>query len=104
MVVGGQIERIFHSPGRGMIMNDDSNSLMCRLEDDSRVVVVGLGGIGGALLQPLALFLHSYGISVRLVLVDGDEFEPKNAERQSLPVARKQSGSQSCRDGQVIGG
>ncbi len=63
-------------------MNDDSNSLICRLQDDSRVVVVGLGGIGGAVLQPLALFLHSHGISVRLVLVDGDEFEPKNAERQ----------------------
>lgn len=63
-------------------MKENSEVLTCRLEDDSRIVVVGLGGIGGALLQPLALFSHSCGVSVRLVLVDGDDFEPGNSERQ----------------------
>jgi hypothetical protein len=67
-----------------MITDDDTNSLNCHLEDDGRVVVIGIGGIGGALLQPLASFLNSLDVHHRLVLVDGDKFEPKNAERQSF--------------------
>jgi len=58
------------------------DGLHCQLDDNTRIVVVGLGGIGCALLQPLALFLHSLGISVRLVLVDGDKFQMNNASRQ----------------------
>jgi hypothetical protein len=67
-----------------MITNDDSNALSCRLEDESRLIVIGVGGIGGALLQPLARFLHSFDLQLRLVLVDGDQFEPKNAQRQAF--------------------
>jgi hypothetical protein len=65
-------------------MSRKDNSLVCRIEDNSRFVVVGIGGIGGALLQPLAMFLHSFGIPIRLVLVDGDQYEPHNATRQSF--------------------
>jgi hypothetical protein len=65
-----------------MIPKDDPNSLTCHLEENGRVVVIGIGGIGGALLPSLALFLNSFDVPHRLVLVDGDEFEPKNAQRQ----------------------
>lgn len=52
------------------------------LRANARVLVVGVGGIGGALLQPLALFLDSLQLPLRLVLVDGDTFEPSNKSRQ----------------------
>jgi hypothetical protein len=67
-----------------MKTNDDSEPLVCQLPDETRIVVIGLGGIGGALLLPLAMFLHSFGVRIRLVLVDGDDFEPHNADRQSF--------------------
>ena len=69
----------------------DQTQLTCRIEDGSRFVVVGLGGIGCALLQPLAMFLHSLAIRARLVLVDGDEFEPQNAERQMFQQLGKKA-------------
>lgn len=43
------------------------------------VLVVGLGGVGGSVLETLV----RSGIG-RLVLVDGDNFEPTNANRQIL--------------------
>src|SRR5947209_1769837 len=51
------------------------------LPDDSRVKVIGLGGIGCAVLQYLAVFLKSLGRPVRLVLIDGDQFEVANSAR-----------------------
>ncbi len=59
-----------------------TEGLKCQIEDGARFVVVGLGGIGTALVHPLAMFLHSMGGSYRLVLVDGDKYEPENAQRQ----------------------
>ncbi len=52
-----------------------------------KVDVVGLGGIGGWLITPLATFLNhevkqkKYG-TVDLTLIDGDKYEPKNKNRQ----------------------
>ena len=77
--------------------------LACRLEDDTRVVVVGLGGIGGALLQPLALFLHSYRVAARLVLVDGDEFEPRNSERQIFQSLGNKAEVKAAETARLIG-
>ena len=43
--------------------------------------LVGLGGVGGIVARYGAAFLAAADVSTRLVLIDGDEFEPRNAER-----------------------
>src|SRR5438445_10365478 len=55
------------------------------LSDDSRIKVIGLGGIGCAVLQYLAVFLKSLARPVRLVLIDGDSFEASNSQRMIFP-------------------
>ena len=45
------------------------------------VKLVGLGGVGGVLARYLFLFQSSQEDPGRTVFIDGDEFEPKNAER-----------------------
>ena len=55
---------------------DASSPLVCRLPDDSRIKVIGLGGIGCVLLPYLAVFLRSLKQVTRLVLIDGDTFDP----------------------------
>jgi molybdopterin/thiamine biosynthesis adenylyltransferase len=51
-----------------------------------RIVLIGLGGIGSQLLPPLVRYLgHRPGSRPRLVLVDGDAYEPGNATRQIFP-------------------
>jgi molybdopterin/thiamine biosynthesis adenylyltransferase len=46
--------------------------------------VIGLGGIGCALLPPLARYLYYAGSGCRLTLVDGDAFEQRNLPRQAF--------------------
>lgn len=58
-----------------------SADLVCRLADDSRIKIVGLGGIGCIVLQYLTVFLKSRAQPLRLVLIDGDRFEEKNTSR-----------------------
>ncbi len=60
---------------------DTSTELTCALPVDSRIKIIGLGGVGCIVLQYLSLFLASLRIPIRLVLVDGDDFEAKNAHR-----------------------
>ena len=48
------------------------------------IKVVGLGGIGGCLIRPLALFLDNYGWDGEVVLIDGDQFKEKNRNRQEF--------------------
>lgn len=55
--------------------------LVPRLPADLSVKLVGLGGIGGIVARYLAMFLAAAGTSSRLVLIDGDSFEPSNATR-----------------------
>jgi len=52
------------------------------------VKVVGLGGIGGALVPFLARFLdaHEPPPPARLTLIDGDDFEARNRLRQAVPA------------------
>jgi hypothetical protein len=58
-----------------------SAELACALPDDSRIKLIGLGGIGCIVLQYLAVFLKSLDRPVRLVLIDGDRFEAANTQR-----------------------
>lgn len=55
--------------------------LVPRLPDNAAVKVVGLGGVGSIVARYGALFLASLGTEARLVLIDGDAFEPTNASR-----------------------
>jgi hypothetical protein len=62
-------------------MNVIASELVCGLAEGSRVKVVGLGGIGCAVLQFLAVFLKGLERPLRLVLIDGDRFEAANGRR-----------------------
>jgi len=47
------------------------------------ITIVGLGGIGSSLCESLGRFInYSKDLNPTILLVDGDEFEPKNLERQ----------------------
>lgn len=50
------------------------------------VKVVGVGGIGGTLVPFLARFLDAHEPRARLTLIDGDEFEARNRDRQAVPA------------------
>lgn len=54
------------------------------LEEPRRFVVVGAGGTGGWLCEGLARMAEFRLPGSALVIVDGDNFEPKNAERQTF--------------------
>ena len=49
------------------------------------IKVIGIGGIGCALLPFLCRFLQYSGTAARLTLIDGDSFERANAARQAFP-------------------
>jgi len=49
------------------------------------IVIIGLGGIGSILCERIARYLtYSSEEGVKLLLVDGDEYEPKNFDRQDF--------------------
>ena len=50
-------------------------------EDLRAIKLIGLGGTGGVLARYLVMYLAALDAPVRVVLIDGDEFEPRNAER-----------------------
>lgn len=51
-----------------------------------RVKVVGIGGIGSHIIEPIARLLASNGEDHILVLLDGDSIEAKNLSRQAFPA------------------
>lgn len=51
------------------------------LPELASVKVIGLGGVGSIVARYVSLFLASLGGEVRVVLIDGDRFEPSNANR-----------------------
>ncbi|MHC4428082.1 MAG: ThiF family adenylyltransferase [Planctomycetota bacterium] len=54
------------------------------LPDDATVRVIGLGGIGQPVATYLARFLASLGRPSRLLLIDGDAYEPHNETRMEV--------------------
>ncbi len=46
------------------------------------IKVIGIGGIGTSLVQYLARYLNFSDLKFTLILIDGDNFEMKNKERQ----------------------
>lgn len=50
------------------------------------VKVIGVGGIGGALVPFLARLLDAREPPARLTLIDGDDFEARNRMRQAVPA------------------
>lgn len=57
-----------------------------QLLEEGRVVIVGLGGIGGQLARSILRFLAAWTLlSCRVVLVDGDRFEERNRARMEVP-------------------
>ena len=55
--------------------------LHCELPDHSSIKIIGMGGVGCVALPFLAMFLRSLRRPLRLVLIDGDAFEPGNGAR-----------------------
>lgn len=54
-------------------------------ETEHSIVVIGLGGVGSILIERLCRFLNfSRDLTADILLVDGDEYEPKNYERQEF--------------------
>jgi len=58
-----------------------SDSLCLQPRDSLAVTMIGLGGVGGIAARHLAVFLAALECPTRLVLVDGDRFEPHNRTR-----------------------
>lgn len=59
-----------------------------------RAVIIGLGGIGTHLAEPLARLLsHSKAAHApkRVVLVDGDSYEPQNRQRQRFDTTNNKA-------------
>lgn len=52
-----------------------------------RFVVVGAGGVGGWLLTGLSKMLEFKAPGSTLIIIDGDQYEPKNVERQTFMMA-----------------
>jgi hypothetical protein len=63
--------------------------LDCEVVTRSRVVLIGLGGIGSRIARPLATFLASLCVDaatepIELVFCDGDSFAPENVYRMDI--------------------
>ncbi len=52
-----------------------------RINPGAAVKIIGLGGVGSIVARYVACFLSSFRTNARLVLIDGDKFEPGNASR-----------------------
>src|SRR5690242_3638447 len=68
-----------------VLTNSAAADLVCNLAEESRIKVIGLGGIGCIVVQYLTVFLKSLERPVRLVLIDGDRFEVANNRRMVFP-------------------
>ena len=56
--------------------------LAVNVADGTTFRLIGLGGVGGLLARPLAMFLSNLTVRTRLLLIDGDPFERGNRSRQ----------------------
>lgn len=78
--------------------------LQCQLPEDCRIKLVGLGGVGCIVLQYLAMFLKSLERPMRLVLIDGDRFEPSNAQRMQFGAIGNKAEIKSAEVLRTLGG
>lgn len=53
------------------------------------ITIIGLGGIGSYLVNILSRYMNSKEEETRINLVDGDEYESKNFQRQEFKVGRE---------------
>ena len=81
-----------------------SQPLACRLPDGARIKLIGLGGVGSILLEYLAVFLRSLQRPLRLVLIDGDNFESRNAERMKFSALGKKADVKAQETADLLGG
>jgi len=52
---------------------------------DLNITIIGLGGVGSILIERLCRFInYSNDLTAEILLVDGDEYEQKNYERQEF--------------------
>ena len=49
-----------------------------------KVKIIGSGGIGSYLIEPLARYLSYTGDNIELTVIDGDVYEEQNKERQQF--------------------
>ena len=54
------------------------------MSKEYRMIVIGAGGVGSWLLPGLARMLEWSAPGSGLIIVDGDNYEPKNKERQNF--------------------
>lgn len=52
------------------------------MKNTRKIKVIGAGGIGGHLIEPLARYLSYGDDSIEITVIDGDKFEDRNRERQ----------------------
>lgn len=52
-----------------------------------KIKVIGAGGIGSHLLEPLARYLSYTPDNIEITVIDGDQFEDRNRERQRFANA-----------------
>ena len=51
-----------------------------------KIKVIGVGGIGSYLIEPLARYLNHSDDNCEITLIDGDSYEERNRERQRFSV------------------
>jgi molybdopterin/thiamine biosynthesis adenylyltransferase len=83
--VGRSFFNIFRMRGMDMADSKKKNKTEATLEpilkDRTSIKLIGLGGVGGIVARYLTIFLASLDKDLRLVLIDGDVYEPSNAAR-----------------------
>jgi len=72
-----------------------------------RIVIIGCGGIGGWMYEPLLRYLHVNNITTPIYLVDGDIVEERNLLRQNFmgaDVGLNKAKALACRYGHLSEG
>lgn len=64
-----------------MNQSNTMNGLKPELPENTSIKIIGLGGVGSIVARYLSIFLAAQQKEYRLVLIDGDSFEPGNATR-----------------------
>ena len=72
-------------PETGSAIETIRRGLDLSLLTSGRIVVIGLGGIGSLLAYYLVLFLASLEEEFRVLLCDGDAYQPSNSYRVFVP-------------------